>query len=332
VLAVGSTIALVSILGLGLGHGLAPAAPERPTIGVLPLEVEGELVASWREEADRRLGLALRRGDVDVVDLAEATASCADLDCRLRAARDAGAGYVLQTRLTVEPGARDYTLDFELFAAEGGKRIAAIDGSCELCGFEEAVGMVEARAAVVLSTLSRSVARGSALSLRTQPAGARIVIDGEDAGVTPLTLQLTAGPHRIALRKEGHLPQTLEVEVIEGVNKEMELQLLPAPVSEDPSARGLVIGGALGLGLGVASLAAGIALVVVHDDPYRRDCQADLDGDCRFLLGTRTGGIVAASVGGAAIAAGATLLGVGMKRKRRARAAISALPGLTVRF
>lgn len=310
---------------------LAFVAPERPTIGVLPLEVEGELVESWREDADRRLGLALRRGDLDVVDLADATASCADLDCRLRAARDAGVQYVLQSRLTVEPGARDYALDLELFVADGGKRLAAIEGSCELCGFEEAVGMVEARAAVVLSTLQRSHARGSALSLRTTPSGARIEIDGEEAGLTPLTVQLTAGPHRIVARKEGHLAQTLEVEALEGVSKEMELQLLPQPVAADPGARGLVVGGALGLGLGVASVAAGIALVVVADDPYRRDCQPDAEGDCRFLLGTRTGGIVAASLGGAAVAAGAAMLGVGLRRKRR-RATVSALPGITVHF
>ena len=323
-LAIGSTIAFAL--------ALASAAPTRPTIGVLPLEVEGELVASWREEADRRLGLALRRGDVEVVDLAGATASCGDLDCRLRAARDAGAGYLLTSRLTVEPGARDYALEFELFGADDGERIAAIEGGCELCGFEEAVSMVEARAAVVLSTLQRSHARGSELSLRTTPAGARIEIDGQEAGLTPLTVQLPAGSHRIVARKEGHLSQTLEVEAIEGVRKDMELQLLPQPVAEDPSARGLVIGGALGLGLGVASVAAGIALIVVEGDPYRRDCQADADGDCRFLLGTRTGGIVAASVGGAAIAAGAALLGVGLRRKRRARVEVSALPGLTFRF
>lgn len=313
---------------------LSAVAPTGPTVGVVPLQVDGELPEIWHAQADERLGLALRRGDVEVVDLAEATMTCADLECRLHAARDAGADYLLLSRLTVEPGARDYALTFELLVADGGKQLAAIEGSCDLCGFEEAVNMVEARAAVVLSTLERSHARGSALSLRTQPPGARIEIDGRDVGVTPLEVDLSAGTHRIVATKPGHLPQSLEIEAVEGVNKALEVQLLPEPVREDPSARALTIAGAVTLGLGVATLAAGVALVVVEGDPFRRDCQPDTDGDCRFLLGTRTGGIIAASLGGAGIAAGATMLGVGLGRKRRARAdaTLSAAPSLRLHF
>ena len=313
---------------------LASAAPAEPTVGVVPLEVEGELAATWREEVDQRLGLALRRGAVEIVDLAEATESCSGLECRLRAAQDVGADYLLVSRLTVEPGARDYALTFEVLVADGGKQLAVIDGSCELCGFEEAVNMVEARTVVVLSTLERSHARGSALSLRTDPPGARIEIDGRDMGVTPLELELPAGIHRIVATKPGHLPQSLEIEAVEGIKKSLEVQLLPEPVRVDPSARALTIGGAVTLGLGVASLVGGVVLLVVHDEPYRRDCQADDDGDCRFLLGTRTGGIVAASLGAAGLAGGAAMLGVGLRRKGkgRARVELSAAPGLRMHF
>ena len=54
---------------------------------------------------------------------------------------------------------------------------------------------------------------GSAL-IESRPAGARVVVDGDPAGVTPLVLtDLRSGRHEVRIEQDGYLPWVTEIEV-----------------------------------------------------------------------------------------------------------------------
>jgi hypothetical protein len=53
---------------------------------------------------------------------------------------------------------------------------------------------------------------GSAtLAITTRPAGAAISIDGRPAGITPLTVDVTPGPHEVSLTKPRYAPVSMDV-------------------------------------------------------------------------------------------------------------------------
>ena len=111
--------------------------------------------------------------------------------------------------------------------------------------------------------------------------------------------------------------------------------LQPVPPRRDSVASRRIAAGAVTLGLGLAVVVAGAVLLAIDGDPIRRDCQADPDGDCRFVHATATLGIVGVSLGGAASVAGAVALGAGLHRRRRhAARTVAALGpgGLHLRF
>lgn len=90
------------------------------------------------------------------------------------------------------------------------------------------------------------------------------------------------------------------------------------------------------IGVGVAALAGGIALLVIDDNPVKGNCagaNVDADGDCAFRYDTLGGGI-GLTVAGAVVAGG----GVGLylwsrKQGKAAPAEVSLVPwGLRARF
>jgi hypothetical protein len=55
-----------------------------------------------------------------------------------------------------------------------------------------------------------------AMRIASVPTGANIKLDGQDVGVTPVTLQLAAGKHALEFSKEGYAPGSAPVEVSAG--------------------------------------------------------------------------------------------------------------------
>jgi hypothetical protein len=99
------------------------------------------------------------------------------------------------------------------------------------------------------------------------------------------------------------------------------------------SGRGLVIAGAVLTAAGVAAVAAGAVLLAVDGRPYRSRCEADTEGDCRFLYGTQTAGIVTVALGGAALIGGVGLIvGGKLEQKKRPAAVSFGIAGVGVYF
>jgi hypothetical protein len=296
-----------------------PATAAR--IAVAELAIEGDLVAARRQEAARRVLDALARGGHDIVAIGPATAGCADDACRRRAAADVGATWLVLPKISVEPGARDYEVELVALDVDSGDRLAQADGACELCGFEDAMGTFEAEAADLLAALDRGAAPSTGtLQIATAPAGARLRIDGTEVGSAPQAVELAPGRHEIVATLAGHTAQTLQLEVIGGVSKAIDIQLVRVPAAPLPRGNGLVVAGSIATGVGTLAAIAGGVLLAFDGDPYRRECQSDLDGDCRYLRDTFTGGVTLLVGGGAVAIAGVAMLGSGLVRRRRARA------------
>ena len=90
--------------------------------------------------------------------------------------------------------------------------------------------------AVLLEQRKRSrpgLPRAASLELRSEPAGARVVVDGvQHSEVTPFVLgRLGAGPHTVALALEGYVGVTRAVDLAAGEVRTLDIALAPtAPV------------------------------------------------------------------------------------------------------
>jgi hypothetical protein len=85
----------------------------------------------------------------------------------------------------------------------------------------------------------------------------------------------------------------------------------------------MVATGATLLGVSVAALATGGVFAGLHGRPYRGDCQADREGNCRRLWATGSLGAALIATGAVALVTGVTLLVIGKRRQSRARARTS---------
>ncbi|MDX2054603.1 MAG: PEGA domain-containing protein [Polyangiaceae bacterium] len=74
------------------------------------------------------------------------------------------------------------------------------------------------------------------LQLSTDPKGATVSVDGvAQPGVTPLTLKLAPGKHKLEVAAMDYQPQTLEVEVTGGKKVESQLKLEPLLAPPPPA-------------------------------------------------------------------------------------------------
>jgi hypothetical protein len=96
------------------------------------------------------------------------------------------------------------------------------------------------------------------LAVNSTPPGARVLLDGASAGLSPVTLtNLSADNHTLTLEKDGYITAFLQVGITAGQVNPVEVTLDPVPVSptKTPAAAGLVpaMAGAFGvILLGVA--------------------------------------------------------------------------------
>lgn len=69
------------------------------------------------------------------------------------------------------------------------------------------------------------------LAVNSTPAGARVLFDGTDAGVSPVFVtNISAGNHTVTLEKEGYVSTTRQVSIPAGQAGTVEVSLEPVPV------------------------------------------------------------------------------------------------------
>lgn len=293
--------------------------PQSSTVDIDPLSIEGELPQQWRESTNAAVLSGLSRGAV------EARPRCTVAPCP-----EPPAQFVVTGSVTIVD--RDWAVRLDVRRPGESEVVASTEGFCELCGVEEAIEEIEARAAVLVPRIEQLGASAPVLMFRSTPSGVALRVDSEDRGVTPLEVRTDAGTHLVEADKPGYFPQSFEVQAIDGVQQEISLQLIPVPAEPPASGRGLRLAGVGSLAGSAVALAAGIPLLVLHGRSYERTCNADDSGRCQFDYDTQTGGIVGTAIGGALAVTGAVLLTVGIRRGRRADALAVSRRGLSIRF
>jgi hypothetical protein len=92
------------------------------------------------------------------------------------------------------------------------------------------------------------------LAINTSPAGARVIIDDMDAGITPLTItSLSSGNHTLNVSAPGYTSLEMPVHVIVNQTRDVDLVLVPVPPDS-----GLWVAV-----LGLAIILAGVVILLV---------------------------------------------------------------------
>jgi hypothetical protein len=132
------------------------------------------------------------------------------------------------------------------------------------------------------------------VKLKSSPPGARIVIDGQAIGVTPLDWDLPRGNHTIAMDKPGFAAASRDIVVVTEQSQIVALELQPVEHGESgtwlrPASLALMIGGA-------SAIVAGGVLFKIDEDPSPSEGEFIRDtAPLGVALGA--GGVVVGAVG-----------------------------------
>lgn len=326
-----------SILAASLTAVLEGPPSSNAPVMVAPTMPHGELNEAVAKQLDDSLREAVRKSDHRIVKVSEKAArraaTCEDDKCRAALIEKTDAKFLLVPEITLDD--KDYHMRLTLYAASGGKA-ARLEETCSLCGLVEAAELM-ADLGARMGRKVDVVTRAAFVEIRSEPAGAKILIDGELVGTTPLELPVDAGVHQLRIEMSGRIGIRRKIDVVAGeaTRLDFELQRIPPKSARD---RKLFTGlGWTGFALGLGTITGGAALIRVDERPVTSDCSGenvDFLGNCRWRYDTREGGIVMVTGGALLVGTGIALLVVGRDKSLSARPARvePTLGGLAVRF
>jgi hypothetical protein len=143
-----------------------------------------------------------------------------------------------------------------LFASDGGV-LAAERRGCEDCRVETLTRACEELAAA----LFKATATGGTLRIASSPAGARVLVDGQPVGVTPLDYKVAPGEHTLSLDLDGFELETRTVVATSGATQPVDITMR-ARTPQRSMVPWLVIGAGA-----AAVIAGGILFAMDEDNP-----------------------------------------------------------------
>jgi len=209
---------------------------------------------------------------------------------------------VVFARVQLAPDKTDGTVSLTAYWFTKGKDATAERRFCERCTDLR----LRAVAEELIGALATNRQGGSGrLQLTSTPAGARVLVDGLQVGVTPLSYDLAVGNHVVAVVQDGYAVETREVGISRG-----ETAKLDVPLTRTASAPSRAIPIAVTIS-GVALLATGGVLIAIDED------DTSTRTEDRYYNDTRRSSV-------AFVVAGAVTTGVGLYLWRRASKRTSA--------
>jgi len=303
---------------------------EGPPILVEPPELTGRAVEN-RE---------LIAGEIDKAVAAHGTkiATQPGCDAACVAAQAQSSKAQFRVRVRVQEEDRDYTIALELLDAAG-TSVARSDTSCDICAENEAAAQTGRDLDALLAA---NVRPPTSVRITTAPSGANVVFDGSALGTTPIETPVEPGRHEVTLEREGYQPASREFTAQDGKTSELHVELVkggeaPPPLRKSVR-KGAWIGGWVAIGVGVALLSTGIALLAIDEREIKNDCSGsnvDAFGNCRYRYNTFGGGAAATAIGLAAAGTGIGLVIWSRPRKGEPELRANLGPtrvGLTLRF
>ncbi|MCA9707764.1 MAG: PEGA domain-containing protein [Myxococcales bacterium] len=303
-------------LSVTLCLALGPAEPDSglAAVNTLSLDVPADLSKPDQEVLQQRFEDGIGRSGLEHRAAPSKANECADPECYRAVAEQSGIQVFVGG--TIERTGPDHTI--ELYAIDGtGQVVTSVEGVCEICGIGELGDMVGALAARLRPALETSI-QPTVLIVDSDPTGAEVWVDGQNVGVTPLQTTVAPGAHELDVIKRGRRTEHEEFEARTGMKESFSFRL-----ARTTSVPPWVPWAALGVG--VASLGAGIGLLVIDERPIRRDCNPDRLGNCQFLHDTLAGGVVLTVVGVGLVGAGVGLLVRQAQKDRMQRSGVSRL-------
>ena len=315
----------------------APGDDGGTRVGVLPLVIAGGVspeIGDSRERLSSEVHQTLTDARYDTVLLAADDAGnaetpyCGDAVCWQRFAREHDVTHFLVMVVRFEDP--DYIVDARLVDGRNGRDAGSQSKTCDLCGLTEVRRQVRDVASTMRREVEATLVLPPSLFVGSSPRGAVVYLDNERVGFTPVELQPVAGTHRIRLEHPDYVSEKVDVDLVVGVRREVNMSLRrrpqPAgPVADGPPTEGatamLALGGSA-IGVGAGAIAGGAALILIHGDPIERDCvgsNLDAMGRCRFLHDTRAGGFALTGIGAALVGAGVLVTVLGTRRRKAAR-------------
>ncbi|MDQ3341047.1 MAG: PEGA domain-containing protein [Myxococcota bacterium] len=138
---------------------------------------------------------------------------------------------------------------------------------CERCADDR----LQSEATTLVAEMLRQLASQSGrtvVDIKSDPAGAQIVLDGQRIGVTNSTFNTFPGKHVVVLEKSGYLRETHEFVIEEGKTADVSLTLRASDVQtpETPvTHRSRLVPGVV-VGVGAAAVMGGAILYIVDED------------------------------------------------------------------
>jgi hypothetical protein len=121
-------------------------------------------------------------------------------------------------------------------------------------GFQKFFTLVKVGSGSVVEVTASLEPETGGFAISTSPAGARVTLDGADAGISPVTIPgIPAGIHMLNVSLAGYTPQEQTVDVIADQTRAVNLVLAPVPPVSEKQAAGLV----------PATLLAGVTAVLL---------------------------------------------------------------------
>ncbi len=291
VVVVSLVVFLSTLLGAGPNGVAAPAAASA-TVAVTSVATHGMDVAAAPRFAKSLLG-GLASGGLNVVGLGKVRTSlkahkglqgCETAVCLKRIGALLGVAFTGRTSVELS-GSTTFRVEVVLTDVRTGKPVARVEKRCDLCTLKEAN-----------ETLSQAAM--------------------EAAGM----LAGTPGPGRNAPRKLRRLPPRGASHAGSGATAPRSTGTLKDPqIRTVDRGRSLRRWGIAAIGAGVAAIAPGIALLVIHG----RDTGEGPPSSDRYRWNTRVGGAVLTAAGAALGVTGVTLVVVGLLRRKVRLPAIS---------
>jgi TolB-like protein len=324
-LGMGTLLPLAAGLLVGGAPGRASARPgtvQGQQVAVAKLAFEGGMPEAARDLFAQRLveGLAAAQFEVLAGPTVRQRLQAAAIDlsgcragaCLARAAAALDVAFLVIG--SVEEHDKNYEITLELVNGRSGVTIGTNRERCEICGVEEAsekVGLAASALRSRLEALARTPAR---FVIRSRPAGARVKVDGESAGRTPLDHELGSGVHRLELAADGYEGLVRTVTAVSGVDETLDLELVPLPTKFPYRLAGwaAVVGGVAAMAVGVWALSA---------DGHQVSCAAavqDVHMQCPTVRDLRVPGAAILGIGAASATLGATWIYFGRVGSPRA--------------
>jgi hypothetical protein len=182
---------------------------------------------------------------------------------------------------------KNQTVAIDVYWIVKGREAVSERRACEECNADAMRGTVD----TIMNELAANAGQSGRLRVSSKPPGATVVLDHEVVGVAPVERDVTPGKHEIVLMQGTREAGARSVTLHAGETVEISIAMHLKPEPEKHSR----IPGAITLGIGIAGMAAGVALYVGSqtDDGSRYKYT-----DTRPAgIGVGIGGLAATSIG-----------------------------------